>query len=140
MMKLERKKAVETFHQVETLFEGANVELRHVIREGIRPTTIVDVAKEAKAHLVVIGAKGHSTVGRILLGSVSDHVATHAHCSVLVVRPTKNRQAGRPLRIAIGYEDAGPATAALRNFPNSAGAAKRTYVLFRSFLTWPATF
>ena len=42
-----------------------------------------------------MGAKGHSQVDRILLGSTSDYVATHAHCSVLVVRQARFGRRGQ---------------------------------------------
>ena len=58
-----------------------------------------------KADLVVIGAKGHSQIDRILLGSTSDYVATHSHCSVLVVRPTGLSEAPqKTLKVAVAYD------------------------------------
>lgn len=48
---------------------------------------IVERAKEQEADLIVVAAKGHSAFERVMLGSVSDYVATQAACSVLVVRP-----------------------------------------------------
>ncbi len=65
---------------------------------------------------MVIGARGHANVERILLGSTSDYVATHAHCSVLVVRPTKSPNGDEQLRIVIGCEDSGPSQAAIEEF------------------------
>ncbi|MCM2371956.1 universal stress protein [Aporhodopirellula aestuarii] len=47
---------------------------------------IVERARDEKFDLVVVAAKGHSAFERVLLGSVSDYVSTHATCSVLVVR------------------------------------------------------
>lgn len=47
---------------------------------------IVDRAKEQQVDLIVVAAKGHSAFERVVLGSVSDYVARHATCSVLVVR------------------------------------------------------
>lgn len=47
---------------------------------------IVERATEGKFDLVVVAAKGHSALERVLLGSVSDYVATHAPCTALVVR------------------------------------------------------
>lgn len=112
----EREAANQAYRRIEEMFDGANVTLRHVIREGHRGKTIVDVAEEQQADLVVLGARGQSAVRRLLLGSISDFVATHAHCSVLVVRPTGVREQKRPIRIALGYEQSPPAEAALREF------------------------
>lgn len=112
----ERALAAAAFQRIEQMFEGANVKLRHVVREGHRGQTIINVAREQDADLVVVGARGHSTVRRLLLGSTSDYVATQAHCSVLVVRPTGIREDKRPIRIALGYVDSGPAEAALEEF------------------------
>jgi nucleotide-binding universal stress UspA family protein len=109
----EREAATETFQQVEAIFAGANVKLRHVVREGYLGETIVEEARKGNATLVVVGARGHSAVGRLLLGSTSDYVATHAPCSVLIVRPTGIGKTDRPLRIGIGYAPSDAADAAL---------------------------
>ena len=112
----ERASAAEAFQHIEAMFEGANAQLRHLVREGHRGQTIVDVARAQDVDLVVVGARGHSVVRRLLLGSTSDYVATQAHCSVLVVRPTGIREDKRPIRIALGYVDSLPAAAALDEF------------------------
>jgi len=48
--------------------------------------TLVRVAERDDVDLVVVGHRGIGGVTRALLGSVSEHVAHHAPCSVLVVR------------------------------------------------------
>ena len=48
--------------------------------------TLVRVAERDEVDLVVVGHRGIGGVTRALLGSVSEHVAHHAPCSVLVVR------------------------------------------------------
>ena len=53
---------------------------------------IVGLAGEMEAGLVVLGSRGLGAVGRVLLGSVSDSVVRHAHCSVLVVRDPEHRR------------------------------------------------
>jgi nucleotide-binding universal stress UspA family protein len=63
-----------------------------VQRSGSVVSCILNQAKTDKVDLIAIGAKGHSAIRRVLLGSVSDSVATQAGCSVVVVRPTANPQ------------------------------------------------
>lgn len=111
----ERDKAFakETFADVAEMFDGANATLTHELREGPVGETIVEVVGTKRADLVVVGAKGHSQISRLLLGSVSDHVATHAPCSTLVVRPTGLHDAARPIRVCLAFESSGSAIAAL---------------------------
>ncbi|WP_442509607.1 universal stress protein [Novipirellula sp. SH528] len=113
ILERERERAVDTFAKIELMFDGANVKLQHIIEEGHVAETIVAIAKREKSDLVLLGARGHSVVERLMLGSTSDYVATHASCSVLVIRPTGIRKANHPIRIAIAYEETGPAEAAL---------------------------
>jgi len=55
---------------------------------------IVETAEEMAADLIIVGSHGYKQWERLLLGSVSDSVVHHAHCSVLVVRsPAKDSQA-----------------------------------------------
>jgi nucleotide-binding universal stress UspA family protein len=44
------------------------------------------IALSADADLVVVGSRGHGGFAAMLLGSVSQHVAAHAKCSVLIAR------------------------------------------------------
>lgn len=46
--------------------------------------TIVELADQEKADLIVLGMTHHPHLSRVL-GSVSDNVAHHAHCDVLLV-------------------------------------------------------
>jgi nucleotide-binding universal stress UspA family protein len=52
---------------------------------------ILEAAEREGVDLVVVGSRGLSSMARVLLGSVSEYVATHAHCSVLVGRPRAAR-------------------------------------------------
>jgi len=54
------------------------------VREGI-----IDTAAEWRADLIVVGSHGQRGIQRFLLGGVSEFVARHAKCSVLIVRPPK---------------------------------------------------
>lgn len=52
--------------------------------------TIVDVADELDASLIVTGSRGLAGVRSVLLGSVSNHVLHHAHRPTLIVPPSKS--------------------------------------------------
>jgi len=47
---------------------------------------ILDQAKSWGADLIVVGSHGYHAIDRLMLGSVSESVAMHAHCSVEVIR------------------------------------------------------
>ena len=47
---------------------------------------VLDEAKEWGADLIVLGSHGRRGFNRMMLGSVSESVAIHAHCSVEVIR------------------------------------------------------
>lgn len=57
---------------------------------GRPENALVEVARRDAADLVVVGHRGISGIQRLLLGSVGEHVTSHAPCSVLVVRPERH--------------------------------------------------
>ncbi|HKS76929.1 MAG TPA: universal stress protein [Terriglobales bacterium] len=79
--------------------EAAVARARQVLTEaGIKPAeidsfplgdpkqVILDQAKQWCAGLIVVGSHGYRGIDRLMLGSVSEAVAMHAHCSVEVIR------------------------------------------------------
>jgi nucleotide-binding universal stress UspA family protein len=44
------------------------------------------VAASKGADLLVVGSRGHGEFAGMMIGSVSEHCATNAHCPVLVLR------------------------------------------------------
>lgn len=115
-LKRKHDQATRTFEEVRAIFRDSDAELCHLIRNGHPGETIVKLANELQPDLVVVGAKGHSAVARILLGSTSDYVATHVLGSVLVVRPNEGSGHRRHLRVAIGCEPSPPAEMAFEEF------------------------
>lgn len=53
---------------------------------GDPKAVILDEAAEWRADLIVVGSHGRKGLGRFLLGSVSEAIARHAHCSVEIAR------------------------------------------------------
>jgi nucleotide-binding universal stress UspA family protein len=62
------------------------VGLRSVVVRGHAADAIVRFAESEQVGLVVIGPHGHSRIARFFLGSTSDRVSGHCHCSVLIVK------------------------------------------------------
>ena len=62
------------------------IQVSFLIWEGDPAESIIEAATSEGADLIVIGNRGHSGVGRALIGSVSDEVVRNAGCPVLVVR------------------------------------------------------
>jgi len=73
------------------------VEAREILREAgieadvIEPygdpaQTIEQVADEGGYDTIVVGSRGLGALGRVLRGSVSEHVATHAAATVVIAR------------------------------------------------------
>lgn len=58
-----------------------------IVLDGAPGPTLVDLATELPASVVVIGTRGHGGLRRAVLGSVSDHVVRHAPCPVVVIAP-----------------------------------------------------
>ena len=60
--------------------------LRGFVKAGRPSRTIIQFAREKDVDLIVMGSRGTSgDVDGMLMGSVSQRVAGHAHCPVLVV-------------------------------------------------------
>ena len=61
------------------------------VREGEPRRVILDGAAAWDAELIVVGSHGKTGLDRVLLGSVSEHIARHARCSVEIVRMDEDR-------------------------------------------------
>jgi len=73
-------------NKLDGVFAGKGVEITTDVPFGSPDSRIVEIAEEFGADLIVLGSHGYKQWERLLLGSVSNSVAHHAHCSVLIVR------------------------------------------------------
>lgn len=73
--------------------ECAGLEIEELVVHGEAASEIVRVAKERDVDLIVISSHGRTGLGRILFGSTAEAVVRHAHCPVLVVKPSQEEEA-----------------------------------------------
>jgi nucleotide-binding universal stress UspA family protein len=73
--------------RVEALFADAGVEVEFAGVAGEPVHELVEAADERHADLIVVGTREPGFLERLLGGSVSEGVARHARCDVLIVHP-----------------------------------------------------
>jgi nucleotide-binding universal stress UspA family protein len=66
--------------------QAAGVKLKTLKRSGHPAQTIVEVAKEGRFDVILVGHSGLSGVWAKFLGTTAEKVSRHAPCSVLIVR------------------------------------------------------
>lgn len=109
----DREAALAVCEKVQKRLAGTNAVVTHEIGDGSVGESIVQRAKTLGCDLIVLGAKGHSQVSRILLGSTSDHVATHASCSVVVVRANPETPMGSHRKVCLAIDGTSASQTAL---------------------------
>jgi nucleotide-binding universal stress UspA family protein len=80
------EKALDEF--VERHLGGHEVE--SIVRQGTPHQEVVQLAKEMRADLIVIGMHGHGFLAHALAGSTAERVLHQAPCPVLVVSHPKH--------------------------------------------------
>lgn len=80
-------KVIETTKaKIAAFCDGKKVAVTTSVMFGSPDSRIVETGEETGADLIILGSHGYKAWERLLLGSVSNSVVHHAHCSVLVVR------------------------------------------------------
>ena len=82
--------------------------------------------------LLVVGSRGHGRAEDLLIGSVSQHLARHAPCPVVVVRPTHSTDARR---IVVGVDGSATSSAALEQACRRAERTGETVVALHAWRT-----
>jgi nucleotide-binding universal stress UspA family protein len=77
-----REDLLRYFGELPAPFQGHDP----IVSQGHAAQEILNTIEAEKTDLVVVGARGRGAFGRLFIGSTSEHVLTHAPCSVLIVR------------------------------------------------------
>ncbi len=107
------------------------LEVTTTLAEGRPASEIVRRAAEDAIDLVVVGARGHGTLERMLLGSVSAEVVERAPCPVLVARGAATG------RIVVGA-DGSPASVFAVEFLGACGLWRHATVRATTVIDVPA--
>ena len=76
----------EELLEARALLREAGIEAELFEPDGDPAKLIETIADERGYDTIVIGSRGPGTLARVLRGSVSEHVASHAHATVVVAR------------------------------------------------------
>lgn len=82
----QRKEAEGLVARASQKLREAGLQVTTALEEGNPKVVIIDSAAQWPADLIMIGSHGRKGLDRFFMGSVSEAVARHAHCSVQVVR------------------------------------------------------
>jgi nucleotide-binding universal stress UspA family protein len=73
-------------HEARDILARDGVEAEMIEPTGDPAKEIEKIAQAGNFDTIVIGSRGLGAIGRVLQGSVSEHVATHAAATVIVAR------------------------------------------------------
>ena len=76
----------DTARRLKDHFSEGDLNISTEVLFGSPESRIVEAAEDFKPDLIVLGSHGYKAWERMLLGSVSDSVLHHVHCSVLIAR------------------------------------------------------
>jgi nucleotide-binding universal stress UspA family protein len=93
------RQAQEAVSSAERVINSAHLKSSTAMPVGAASGIILDEAEAWEADLVVVGSHGRHGLERLLIGSVSESVAIHAHCSVEVIRKKIVESASLPGRV-----------------------------------------
>lgn len=66
--------------------QSRGLSLRSVVVRGHAAEEILRFVESESIDLIVLGRQGHSRITRFFLGSTTDRVSEHCHCTVMIVK------------------------------------------------------
>jgi nucleotide-binding universal stress UspA family protein len=72
--------------------KAKGIPFKVIVKEGSASKTIIEVAEQEKADLIVIGRRGMSAIEKLFIGSVANHVLRNSPVPILVTK----KKSGKP--------------------------------------------
>ena len=85
-LKILRNFGNKTLESANKLLAKKNLTAKTLLKEGNIVSEIEKTVKNEKCDLIIVGNKGLGSVTRFLLGSVSNKLAQHSSCSLLIIK------------------------------------------------------
>ena len=86
LLEEQRREAEELVSKAESELRESGFATEARVEVGDPREVLVSLAESERADILVVGSHGRKGLAKLMLGSVSSHVVTHAPCSVLVVK------------------------------------------------------
>lgn len=84
ILELLKQQGKKFLQEIETMAKKHGVSIKQKILEGHPAEEIIKLAQPTD--LIVLGKKGMTALDRIFLGSVTENVAHHAPCPIMIVK------------------------------------------------------
>ncbi len=81
-----REQLEQKLSQIQARVQQNPIEIQTQVATGHPAEGILSKAREDQIDLIVLGYRGISGVDQVTLGSISEHVVSHASCPVMVTR------------------------------------------------------
>ncbi|MBI4824985.1 MAG: universal stress protein [Nitrospirae bacterium] len=109
-LKIGEKVCIQTKEMLTSEF---GIEVQSLLCHGEPPAVIVDIAREKKADLIMLGTYGRRGLNRLLMGSVTSQVVVHSPVDVLIVKKPCTECTGEYKSILVPFDGSPSAQKAL---------------------------
>lgn len=75
----------EKMRQIFHRLHAENVSIAYLLRGGNPAPTILEVAGEIAADLIVMASDARNNIGDFIIGTITEQVVNHSECPVLVI-------------------------------------------------------
>jgi nucleotide-binding universal stress UspA family protein len=134
-----RKEGEEILDEAEEHLPANFPHVQRVHQIGHPVDVIVETARSARSHLIMLGARGLGPVNELILGSISHRVLMHAPCSTMIIKAPLSHL--RKILLPIeGPEDAETALQFLALQPFGQPVEVEVFAVWpQPQLSWPTT-